>query len=103
MRTDANFAPKTGLARPAVLKDSVFIGTGVAPRIRVDLMFQVLPGVGNYIVIGNQASGVRKVPTSAAATMASPASANFWKSYMGNNGQFRTTYPGGSHAMPDGQ
>ena len=102
VRTNGSFAPQTGLSRPAVQGDSAVVGTGPLAGIRVDLIFRILPGVGNHITIGNRASGIRKVPTSTAAAAANPGSANFWESYMGYNGQFGTIYPGNSHTMPGG-
>src|SRR5262249_21895459 len=101
--SDANTAPSGKLARLAVPGDSVTVATGVAPGLRLDLVFRILPGVGNYVVVGNRASGIRRAPTSAAAAAANANSSNFWESYMGNNGSYGTVYAGGSHAMPGGR
>jgi hypothetical protein len=93
----------TSLGRPAVLGDSAYVLTDIAPDTRVDLVFRILPGVGNYVHIGNRASGIRKVPTSTVPAVANAASRNFWESYLAYNGAFGTTYPGNSHAMPGGK
>ncbi len=85
-------APNTGLTRASVPGDTAWIGATSVPGIplRVDLIFRILPGVGNYVQIGNRASGLRKVPTSTTAAVANANSTNFWESYMGDNGAFGT-------------
>jgi hypothetical protein len=60
---------------------------------RVDLVFRIVPGPGNYVTKGNRLSGLRQVPTAVTPATANAASANFWESYLGDNGTFGT--PGG--------
>lgn len=86
-----------GLTRPSIQGDSCWVQTGVVPGIRVDLVFRILPGVGNYVTIGNRNSGIRRIPTSTtAATVADPgngaltATQKFFGAYMANNGAFGT-------------
>jgi len=103
VRSATNRAPMSGMTRPAVLGDSALVVSGDVPGVRVDLVFRILPGVGNYMQIGNRMSGLRKVPTSTIPAIANASSSNFWESYMGYNGPFGTVYPGSAHAMPGGK
>jgi len=57
-------------------------------NVRLDLVFRVDPGPGNYVTVGNKSTALRKVPTNPAAAVANAASTNFWESYLGNNGSF---------------
>ena len=60
----------------------------------MDLVFRILPGPGNYVIAGNRASGLRRVPTSAAA--ATPGDGSFWGEYMSSPGTFsKGTHSGG--------
>jgi len=86
-----------------VLGDTATIATGKVPGVRVDLVFRILPGVGNHVTIGNRASPLRKAPASTAPAAPNASSTNFWESYLGYNGEFGTVYPGGAHAMPGGR
>jgi len=90
-----------GLTKPSVQGDTAWVTTGLVPGIRVDLVFRILPGVGNYVTIGNRASGLRRIPT--ATTQATSADAGngalsstqkFWGAYMASNGQFGTSPSG---------
>ena len=89
--------PNIGLTKPSVQGDSCWVQTGVVPGIRVDLVFRILPGVGNYVTIGNRNSGIRRIPTSTAAATSADAgngaltaTQKFFGAYMANNGQFGT-------------
>jgi hypothetical protein len=63
---------------------------------RMDLVFRVNPGPGNYVTAGTKASGLRKVPTSVTPATSGNTS-NFWESYLFNNGLEGTPvgHPGG--------
>ncbi|TMQ71784.1 MAG: hypothetical protein E6K80_04550 [Candidatus Eisenbacteria bacterium] len=86
-----------GLAKPSVQGDSAWVQTGIRLGLRVDMVFRILPGVGNYVQIGNRLSGIRRIPTATtAATTAdggngalTPAQ-RFWGAYMADNGAFGT-------------
>ena len=91
------FVATPGLSRPSVQSDTAWVGTGVAPNMRVDMIFRILPGVGNYVSIGNRASGVRRIPTSTTAASAADAgnagltpTQRFFGAYMADNGAFGT-------------
>jgi hypothetical protein len=91
LRSAINNSLLTGLSRPAVSGDTAWVQTGLMPLgSRVDLVFRVLPGVGNYVQIGNRASGLRKVPTSTTPVSEGATSSNFWESYLADNGAFGT-------------
>ncbi len=108
LRTAFNISPNrkndvTGPdARENIPGDSTIVFSN-GDNVRVDLVFRILPGVGNYVQIGNRASGVARRPdavprVAAAATdvgLANPVE-RFWGAYMANNGEFGT--PGGHGA-----
>ena len=90
-----NYAPNTGnLLRFDVPGDSVrFRSQNVTGSlIRTDCVFRILPGPGNYVTVGNKASGLRKVPAS--ATPAVSGDLSFWGQYLADPG----TYSKGTHA-----
>jgi hypothetical protein len=62
VRIGLNNAALTGTtARPIVTGDSVTVN---APgnNVRVDMVFRILPGPGNYMIVGSRASGVSQRP-----------------------------------------
>jgi hypothetical protein len=93
-----NNAPNTGDAlRFDVPGDSIYLkGTNtLGDPLRMDCVFRVYPGPGNYVIPGNKTSGVRKV-TAAPVPVAATASdrTNFWGEYMAKPGYFSK----GTHA-----
>ena len=92
IRTGVNLAPSTGDARRFDVPADSTVIVADGDGMRVDLVFRILPGPGNYVVAGNKASGLRRVPTSAAA--ATPGDGSFWGEYMQSPGEFSK----GSHA-----
>lgn len=67
-------------------------------NVRMDVVFRILPGPGNYVTVGDVSSGLRVVPTSATAIAAGDSS--FWTSYIENQGTYGTPggHPAGVHA-----
>lgn len=67
-------------------------------NVRLDVVFRILPGPGNYVTIGSRASGLRAKPTS--ATAINSADSSFWTSYINNNGTYGTAggHPAGTFA-----
>jgi hypothetical protein len=60
----------------------------------MDMVFRIKPGVGNFVTIGNPASGIRKRPD--VATAATPGDGTFFGEYMSSPGQFsKGTHAGG--------
>ncbi|MEO5616487.1 MAG: FlgD immunoglobulin-like domain containing protein, partial [Candidatus Eisenbacteria bacterium] len=79
-----NSAPDPGVvAGDSMVVESPFTGDGLTTGVRLDLVFRIDPGPGNYVIKGNRASGlVNRDP-------AHP----FFQQYLANNGPFGT--PGG--------
>jgi FlgD Ig-like domain len=84
MKSGINIAQTTGnTSRIDIAGDSVVVNAnGQGDQIRIDMIFRIKPGPGNYVVKGNVASGLRHVPSSAALHTAT----DFWGSYMANPG-----------------
>ena len=94
VKTGYNLSPNTGVlsgptAREVIPGDTAFVGAS-GENVRVDLVFRIMPGVGNYVTLGNRNSGLRRVPTSTTAAVPNAASTNFWESYLADNGAFGT-------------
>jgi hypothetical protein len=104
LRTGNNIAPNasndiTGEeAREAIQGDTIEV-VASGNNVRMDMIFRIMPGVGNYVTVGSKASGIARRPdlvprdpaTSAdPANAGLPAVAKFWGSYMGNTGPFGT-------------
>jgi hypothetical protein len=53
---------------------------------RVDMVFRVKPGVGNYHLDGDPNSGLRPTPTDA-VNIVSPGDLNFWGQYLASPGE----------------
>jgi hypothetical protein len=83
-------APATArgvVAGDSILINSPFVGDGIATGVRLDLIFRIDPGPGNYSVKGNRASALVE------RDVAHP----FWATYKANNGPYGT--PGGHGAF----
>lgn len=96
VKTGINNAPATGLTRFDVPGDSTaVVASQSVGDTRVDMIFRILPGPGNYVNIGRPDLGtLRKTPSSATPIAGAVAnSSNFWESYLANNGPKGT--PGG--------
>jgi hypothetical protein len=109
MKSGYNLSPNTGVlagptAREAIPADTALVGApdGSGPT-RCDLVFRILPGVGNYFTVGSRTSGVIQRPDygvgGVVKTLASAADATngalspvnkFWGAYMADNGAFGT-------------
>jgi hypothetical protein len=83
----------------------VVIASG--PNVRMDLVFRILPGVGNYVQLGNRNSGIARRPDTVprvAALNTDAGLANhadrFWGTYMGNNGVYGTGGNGTTSGPP---
>jgi hypothetical protein len=86
----------TDLNRSSISGDSMFLrsNNSTGGEMRLDCVFRVFPGPGNYVTIGNKASGLRQVPTS--ATPAVSGDNSFWGQYLADPGLFSNgTHAGG--------
>lgn len=114
IQTGYNIAPQTGSvsitgpnARENIPGDSALCGAA-GENVRVDLVFRILPGIGQYVQLGNRLSGVARRPDQVprvAATTADPANgtlpstSKFFGAYLLDNGAYGT---GGNGATGPG-
>jgi hypothetical protein len=99
VRTGLNTSQCTGAGgvngRHNVPGDSAIV-LAEGSNTRVDLVFRILPGVGNYVTIGNRASGLVHRPAtadaarSAAGNVSTAGDTSFWGRYMADNGAVGT-------------
>ena len=82
--------------------DSALV-TAAGNDVRMDLVFRILPGVGNYRMVGNRASGLRKRPDQGggAANAVVPGDGSFWGEYLASNGTFGTPEGHGGSWSPN--
>jgi len=95
VKVGVNTAPTTNtVTRFSVPGDSVAV-TAFGSTVRVDMVFRILPGPGNYVTLGRPDLGtLRRVPNSATAISGAVLnSSNFWENYLAQNGAKGT--PGG--------
>jgi hypothetical protein len=90
IRTGLNPAQFTGGTSRQDLPGDTVVCEAAGSNLRLDLVFRILPGVGNYVTIGNRVSGLRRVPTATTAAVPNAASANFWESFLADNGAVGT-------------
>ncbi len=76
-----------GLQRGSIAGDSIVV-TGPGNDVRVDVVFRVLPGVGNYRTVGCRNSGLRKRPDlgGGAGNAATAGDGSWWGAWMADNG-----------------
>ena len=74
--------------RANISADSMWLqaSVGSSDPTRLDCIFRVFPGPGNYMIIGDKTSAMRKVPSVADAAVAGDAS--FWGQYMATPGEY---------------
>ncbi|MBI1798467.1 MAG: hypothetical protein HYR73_02140, partial [Candidatus Eisenbacteria bacterium] len=84
IKNGLNTSQTTGnISRIDIPGDSTVVNAdGQGYNIRVDMVFRIQPGPGNYVTPGNIASGLRHVPTSPAPATAT----DFWGSYKADPG-----------------
>ncbi len=79
--------------------DSVtcLIANATNTPVRLDCVFRIYPGPGNYMTVGDRSSGLRAVPSVAApASSGTTGASAFWKTYMADPGPFsKGTHVGG--------
>ncbi len=102
IKSGLNIAPTTGdIDRFDVPGDTTVV-VAEGTNVRVDLVFRILPGPGNYITpaVGSQ-SQLKAVPTSPAPIPTpAPGVTNFWSNYLYSNGSRGT--PGGHPTASSG-
>jgi hypothetical protein len=69
-----------------VAGDSTAIGA-LGDNVRIDMVFRVSPGPGNYMSLGNKSTSLRQAPANATAVdISAPTGTNFWEEYLAANG-----------------
>ena len=88
------------LTRANISGDSMVIqATGA--DVRLDMVFRILPGPGNYGTTGDRASQLKKVPQDATLSdPVAPTDGDFWGHYMASAGDFASSasHPGAGAA-----
>ncbi|MEO5618641.1 MAG: FlgD immunoglobulin-like domain containing protein [Candidatus Eisenbacteria bacterium] len=83
-------------SRYHVAGDSTAI-EALGANVRIDMVFRVSPGPGNYTTLGNRSTSLRRVPTATTAVnISAPTGTNYWEQYLASNGAKGT--PGGHPA-----
>jgi len=95
VKSGLDTGPPDGINSFDVPGDSIVAASSGAAPMRVDLVFRILPGPGNYRTVGNANSGLTPNPSSfpltpagRPATVPNVASTNFWNSFLANKGPF---------------
>jgi hypothetical protein len=87
--------------KPNLSADTMYIKGTVSTNdpMRMDCVFRVFPGPGNYMIVGDKASGLRKTPDVAVAASTADHT-SFFGSYMANPGVYAK--PQGANGHPGG-
>jgi len=93
--------PTGGLSRPVIAGDSMYV---VAPgsTVRMDLVFRVYPGPGNYVTIGDRLSGLCQSTPVNGCTPATEGDGSWWGTLMNDVGLFGTCKNPGSANVAGG-
>jgi len=90
--TGYNQASSTGsISRPVIQGDSMYVGAP-GSGVRIDLVFRIYPGPGNYVTVGDRASGLCRIP-GAGCAQATAGDGSWWGTYLGDVGLFGTSGP----------
>ena len=87
VRAALNISQATGnsTTRYDIAADSIVVNANAgSEQIRLDMIFRIRPGPGNYVTPGDVSSGLRKVPSAAAAY--APGDHSFWDVYSSDPG-----------------
>ncbi len=97
VKTGLNIAQtSSSTLRYDVPGDTTLVNAG-GNNVRMDLVFRIDPGPGNYTTVGNRNTSLRRVPTSTTpVNIGAPTGSNFWEEYLLDNGAKGT--PGGHPA-----
>jgi hypothetical protein len=93
VRIGINTAGQTGnTSRPVVTGDSMVI-TVNGGNHRVDMLFRIKPGPGNFVTTGHMNTGLAKTPNGKVPATNSGVDNDFFSSYMTRNGYFGSGTP----------
>jgi hypothetical protein len=91
IKSGLNTAPITlDLTRYDVPGDTLQVDAS-GDDTEVQLKFRILPGPGNYVIVGDPCSGLRRVPSD--STRISPTDGSFWTEYILNPGKDKDAMP----------
>lgn len=94
IQTGRNLEPSvSNVERLTIAGDSAVV-TAPGAGVRMDLVFRIAPGPGNYVVPGGRASGLRARPDVAAAAL--PGDGSFWSAYLADPGERSGPYAHGT-------
>jgi hypothetical protein len=97
LATGHNLAPCVGSWVRAVMPDDKVKITVAGAVLRVDMIFRIEPGPGNYCVVGYKGSGL-DVPPGPPCAAAVPGPGSFWGSLMADPGTNATPGAAALHA-----
>ncbi len=89
MKSGINIAPVTGSTSRFDVPGDTTVVIAEGDNVRVDLVFRILPGPGNYTNPGAAPAAqlLKRVPNAATAVSGGVVgSANFWENFMGDRG-----------------
>jgi hypothetical protein len=102
MKSGYNQATPTGSAapyRPVIPGDSMYV-QAPGSNIRLDLVFRIYPGVGNYMTVGDRNSGLRRRPD-VPGVQATAGDGSYWGSLLNDVGLYGTyKVPGAPNTLP---
>jgi hypothetical protein len=106
VKSGLNTAPTIGLSRPAVPGDSSLFKTTTGPNMRVDMVFRIRPGPGNYNDPNDLSKGLKKLPADPAdptgTIRAIPGPGSLWGVYMADPGARSSPGAAAQHAAAPG-
>jgi len=88
MKNGINIAPSTGNTSRFDVPGDTTVVIADGDSVRVDLVFRILPGPGNYVNASLGANSQLRAVTTSTTPIPTPVSGvtNFWSNYMFNNG-----------------
>jgi hypothetical protein len=98
VKSGLDIGPADGLNSFDVPGDSIVVASSGTAPMRIDMVFRILPGPGNYRIVGNSGSGLTPNPSAGtpttgvgrAAVVSNVSSSNLFESFLANNGPFGT-------------
>jgi len=87
VKTGRNIAQSAGNSMRYAIPGDTTVISALGDHARVDLVFRINPGPGNYTALGNNSTSLRRVPTSTTPVdLGAPTGHNFWEEYLADNG-----------------
>jgi len=99
LATGHNLAPCVGAMNRQVLPGKRVLVRTVGAVDRVDMIFRIKPGPGNYSVVGNVNSCLLRDPHNPGFGCSAPGDGSFWGRYKANPGDFASPGAVVKHAL----